>query len=92
MEVKKQQSWSCPGALSRFLILPSGGGLNSKRCQAFVLHAFCCVPLPVISFSTEKAFSTGKKKKGKERGGEKKQNQPPTFLAMGCFSKQLIKR
>lgn len=85
MEVKKQQSWSCPGALSRFLILPSGGGLNSKRCQAFVLHAFCCVPLPVISFSTEKAFSTGKKKKGKGKGGGKKAKPTPHIFGNGLF-------
>lgn len=68
-------------------------GAEFKKVPGFVLHAFRCVSLPVISFSTEKAFSTGKRKKRERKGGgRKKQNQPPTFLAMGCFSKQLIKR
>lgn len=74
-----------PAALSRLLILPSEG-LISKGA-GFVLRAFCCVPLLVISFSTEKAFST--------RGGKKKKkpkNNPTHFLAVGCFSKRLIKR
>lgn len=56
-----------PAALSRLLILPSEG-LISKGA-GFVLRAFCCVPLLVISFSTEKAFSTrgGKKKKKSQK-------------------------
>lgn len=79
-----------PGALSRLLILPSEG-LISKGAR-FVLRAFfCCVP--VMSFSTEKALSIGWGGGGKKEKGKKKpKKQPHTFLAMGCFSKQLIKR
>lgn len=81
MEVKKQQSWSCPGALCRFLFLPSKG-LNIKKVPGFVLHAFCCVP--VISFSTEKAFSIGGKKKSKKK--KNKAGKPtPHIFGNGLF-------
>lgn len=54
-----------PAALSRLLILPSEG-LISKGA-GFVLRAFCCVPLLVIGFPTEKAFSTrGEKEKSQK--------------------------
>lgn len=68
-----------PGALSRLLILPSEG-LISKGAR-FVLRAFRCVPLPVISFSTEKAFSTGKKKSK----GKKSQKTTPHIFGSGLF-------
>lgn len=68
-----------PGALSRSLILPSEG-LISKGAR-FVLRAFRYVPLPVISFSTEKAFSTGKKK----RKEKKPKNNPTHFWQRVVF-------
>lgn len=71
-----------PGALSRLLILPSEG-LVSKGA-GFVLRAFCCVPLPVISFSDEKAFSTGGEKKKRERK-KKSQKTAPHIFGKGLF-------
>lgn len=69
-----------PGAPSRLQILPSEG-LISKGAR-FVLRAVRCVPLPVISFSTEKAFSTGKEKRKEKK---KPKNNPPHFWQWVVF-------